>query len=123
MNPNPKTPQDLDPKLKEAYDRVMGGNYSPSTPTTPNPIPKLETVPVPVTTSPPSTPLTNPMPINVPPSMPPLSAMSPSTAPLNEQPIASAKKKSKLSPIIFLVIGLAFFAIYAVVWGKIFKLF
>ena len=116
---NPKTPADLDPKLKEAYDRVMGGNFSPST-TTPNPIPKIETVPVPVTNPiPPSTPLTNPLPVN----MPPLSAMSPSTTASTEPPATNTKKKFKISPMLFLVVGLVFFIIYAVVWGKIFKLF
>jgi hypothetical protein len=59
------------------------------------------------------------MPVN----MPSLSVMSPSSAASTEQPATSTKKKSKISPIIFLIAGLAFFAIYAVVWGKIFKLF
>ena len=116
---NPKTPQDLDPKLKEAYDRVMGGNFTPSTPTVPNPVPKIETVAAPITNPPPLTPLTNPMSVN----MPPLSVMSPSTSASTEQPASSTKKKPKISPIIFLIVGLTFFAIYAVVWGKIFKLF
>lgn len=116
---NPKTSADLDPKLKEAYDRVMGGNFTPSTPTAPNPIPKIETVPAPATNPPPSTSLTNPMSVN----MPPLSVMSPSTIASTEQPTTSTKKKSKISPIIFLIVGLVFFVIYAVVWGKIFKLF
>ena len=118
---NPKTPQDLDPKLKEAYDRVMGGNFTPPTPTAPNPVPKIEPVPVPtpITNLPPSTPLNNPMSVN----MQPLSAMSPSTTASTEQPAISTKKKSILSPVIFLIVGLAFFVIYAVVWVKIFKLF
>lgn len=117
---NPKTPQDLDPKLKEAYDRVMGGNFTPSTPTAPNPLPKIETAPaVPITSPPPSTPLTNPVSVN----LPPLSVMSPTTtAPSGEQ-VISTKKKSKFSPKLFLIVGIAFFIIYAVVWGKLFKLF
>ncbi len=119
---NPKTPADLDPKLKEAYDRVMGGNFAPSAPTAtpPNPAPKIETVPAPPATNPPPLPpLTNPMSVN----MPPLNVMSPSSAPVTAQPANSAKKKSKISPIIFLIVGLAFFAVYAVVWAKVFKLF
>lgn len=117
---NPKTPQDLDPKLKEAYDRVMGGNFAPSAPTAPpNPAPKIETVPAPSTNPPPLPPLTNPMSVN----MPPLSVMSPSSSASTEQPATSTKKKSNILPIIFLVVGLVFFVIYAVVWGKIFKLF
>jgi hypothetical protein len=122
MNPNPKTPQDLDPKLKEAYDRVMGGNFTPSTPTAPNPLPKIEPVPAPVTNPIPPlpTPLINPMSVN---NMPPLSVMSPSTTALPQQQVISTKKKSRISPVLFLIIGLAFFAIYAVVWAKVFKLF
>lgn len=117
---NPKTPQDLDPKLKEAYDRVMGGNFTPSTPTPPNPIPKIETVPTsPVTNPLPPIPLANPISVNT----PPLSAMSPSTTVSNEQPTTSTKKKSGLSPIIFLIVGLIFFVIYAAVWGKVFNFF
>ncbi len=123
MNPNPKTPQDLDPKLKEAYDRVMGGNFSQPMPTVPtNPPPKIE--PVPAATAyptPPSIPLTNPIPVVN--NLAPLSAMSPSSAPIAAQPAASTKKKSKISPVLFLFVGLAFFAVYAVVWAKVFKLF
>lgn len=117
---NPKTPADLDPKLKEAYDRVMGGNFAPSAPTAPpNPAPKIEPVPAPPTNPQPLPPLTNPVSVN----MPPLNVMSPSSAASTEPPAANTKKKLKISPMIFLVAGLAFFAIYAVVWGKIFKLF
>ncbi len=121
---NPKTPADLDPKLKEAYDRVMGGNFSPSAPI-PNPTPPKVENPLPTTASAPAinpmpypTPLTNPAPVD----MPPLSVMSPSTTASGQQ-VISTKKKSKISPIIFLLAGLVFLAIYAVVWGKIFNLF
>ena len=118
---NPKTPQDLDPKLKEAYDRVMGGNFAPSTPPVLNPIPKIETAPpaAPITSPPPSIPLNNPMPVN----MQPLSAMSPTTTASPEEQVISTKKKSKLSPKLFLIVGIVFFIIYALVWGKLFKLF
>lgn len=120
---NPKTPQDLDPKLKEAYDRVMGGNFNPSAPM-PNPVPPKAENPPP----PPSAPAVNPTPYSAPlatpapADMPPLSVMSPSTAASGEQ-VISTKKKSKISPIIFLLGGFVFLVIYAVVWGKIFNLF
>jgi len=121
---NPKTPQDLDPKLKEAYDRVMGGNFSPTPPVSKMPeIPKTET-PAPVaanTAIPPAAPLPNPLSAEV--TMPPLSVMSPSTIASTGQPTTSTKKKSGISPIIFLLVGLVFFAIYAVVWAKVFNLF
>ncbi|MCL5746935.1 MAG: hypothetical protein M1277_01460 [Patescibacteria group bacterium] len=118
---NPKTPQDLDPKLKEAYDRVMGANVDngsapaqgpqvvpPPQPMTP------PTASAPVNQAPPFSPTAETPPINV--------SASPYTVP-DLQPAQPAKKKSKISPAIFLVVGLAFFAVYAVVWAKIFGLF
>ena len=121
---NPKTPQDLDPKLKEAYDRVMGANVDTGS----VPAQGSQIVPPPSPAVPPltasasinQTPLNQtvgaafPPPINVP--------ASTYTVP-NLQPAQPVKKKSKVSPMIFLVIGLAFFAVYAVVWAKIFGLF
>lgn len=112
---NPKTPQDLDPKLKEAYERVMGGNQGqPLSPATP------PGTPVPPQAPPPSVPLTNPFANPQPPTT--TNVQSPSSSPMgtNGKPM---KKKLKMSPIIFLVVGLAFFVVYAVVWAKIFKLF
>lgn len=113
---NPKTPQDLDPKLKEAYERVMGGNQGQ--PLSPTPPPNA---PLPTQPAPPSVPLTNPF-ANPQPPIATTNVQSPSITPLNAngKPV---KKKTKISPIIFLVVGLAFFVVYAVVWAKVFKLF
>ena len=121
---NPKTPQDLDPKLKEAYDRVMQGSFShPVSANNPPPPPPAPAAPSNPIAPPPSIPLTNPM-MTASAPLPPLSVMSPSSAPAFPQQQANPmKKKIKISPVIFLVIGLAFFAIYAVVWAKVFKLF
>ncbi len=113
---NPKTPQDLDPKLKEAYERVMGSNINPG-----NVIPPKPSVPPP----PPSqghnampSMGTVPMPQRLPPLEPvPVMMSSPTATP------AKAKKKSGLLPIIFLIVGILFFAGYAVVWAKFFGLF
>lgn len=118
---NQKTPQDLDPKLKEAYERVMGGNFTPSSPTQ-TLTPKTETVPTQTaSTMPASNPLPNPAFAANP--LPPPDVMSPSSTPQKEEPLATAKKKSKLTPLIFLVVGIVFFVIYALVWGKLFKLY
>lgn len=113
---NPKTPQDLDPKLKEAYERVMGGNQGPSLSSAPSP--KIESAPLPTQTPPASVPLANPF-VN---PQPVTTVQSPSSSPVgtNGKPL---KNKPKISPIIFLVVGLVFFVIYAVVWGKVFNLF
>ena len=104
---NPKTPQDLDPKLKEAYDRVMGSNINPG-----NVIPPKPQAPV--------QPMAPSM-AQMPQGLPPIN-VTPVTTSAGEK-IASAKKKGKISPVIFLIVGLLFFAVYAVVWAKFFKLF
>lgn len=117
---NQKTPADLDPKLKEAYDRVMGGNLNQSTPPPPPVPPKMQTpASPPVNSAPIPTPLTNPAPTDT----PPLNVMSPTTASSTGDQVISTKKKSRISPLIFLIVGVVFFIIYAVVWGKVFKLF
>ena len=119
---NPKTPQDLDPKLKEAYDRVMGGSFTPPPAPSSQP-PKMENPPpAPNPTANLTMPEQNPFASPVTP-MPPISVMSPFVTTQNGQQTILTKKKSKISPVIFLVVGLAFFAVYAVVWAKIFKLF
>ncbi len=118
---NPKTPQDLDPKLKEAYDRVMGANVDNGSAPAQGP----QVVPPPQPMTPPTA--------SVPPSQtpfnqtveapPPINVSAPTYTVPNLQPAQPVKKKSKVSPVIFLVVGLAFFAVYAVVWAKIFGLF
>lgn len=113
---NPKTPQDLDPKLKEAYDRVMGGNFSPGA------VPKAPEV----SQAQGQTPVQNPAFSNPAPTSTPLTPSAPTptvNVPSPSSSPVSVKKKLKISPIIFLVVGLAFFAVYAVVWAKLFKLF
>ncbi|MBI5045241.1 MAG: hypothetical protein HZC02_04905 [Candidatus Levybacteria bacterium] len=66
---DPKTPSNLDPKLKEVYDRVMGTSTSPATP------PLAGNTP-PVPTQAPPTPIQNtspaPQPAMTSPSLPPL---------------------------------------------------
>ena len=117
---NSKTPQNLDPKLKETYDRVMGGNFNQTSSASKTPeIPKAET-PVPVTAMP-ATPLPNPLSENIAP--PTLRGPLPPPTALPEQPAIPAKKKFKISPIIYLIFGFILFVIYGLVWGKIFKLF
>jgi hypothetical protein len=132
---NPKNLNDLDPKLKETYERVMGTSLG-ATPTT-APAPKMETQPVtqPVISQPQAQPAT-------PSEIPTPSAVADSTvsqvfraddksAPAETTTVSSPSSKSetpvkkggnKLLPII--IIGaLVFFAIYGVLWAKLLGLF
>src|SRR3989344_4506461 len=115
----------LDPKLKEAYDRVMGGPTPPSPPpANPNP----EPVPPPVEPSPP--PMSPPPP---PPPMPGASAASETVhigpvGPATMQPppmptpteavkpypnqVLHAEKGSKISPLIIVVLVFVFLISY-----------
>lgn len=91
------TPQ-LDPKLKEAYDRVMG--------TTVNPSSHQQAPPQPQAPAPQA------------PPQPQQSVQSPSSS---VQKAVSEKKGGAKTLIIFLVI-IVFFIIYGLVWIKMFDL-
>lgn len=145
---DPKT-ANLDPKLREAYERIMGtavpaptqtpgSPAAKSTQTLPPQAPKLQVQEV------------KPEPLNVPIAQPPpplppqpkvkLSEMvqspeSPSFNPAKNpfiDPLPppsdilnnnSPKKKSKLRSIFLTLGGLIFFVIYGVIWAKVFNLF
>jgi len=137
---NPKGPADLDPKLKETYERVMGTSFTPTVP------PSTQTRPVqttvvqnpqePVTTQPV---MPIPQPIDmaasasemVPsPQMPKIGdafkeTESPPANVLVNGPTTTTttKKKRSLIPVLLLVGGLIFFVAYAVIWAKVFGLF
>lgn len=119
----------LDPKLKEAYDRVMGGSVtinpkSPDTttahqptpqPITPQPETAVHTPAGPQMVHTPSTPSTATPHI--------ASAANPQTATHAVVNKSLDKKKGKgISPIIILFGVLLFLIIYSVVWIKFFNL-
>lgn len=91
---NPKNLSHLDPKLKEAYERVMGTS-----------------VPAPAQAS--STPLASPSPT-------PAVSTPVQEAPQNQ--VVANKKKEGLSPILVGVAVILFFAAYTVIWIKVFNL-
>ncbi len=105
----------LDPKLKETYDRVMGAQ-----------IPQV------------STPSTPPQSVQSAPPQPPLPSVAPSQTVAAEppkqefvsvgpdlQPIAPAavtqKSKQGVSPFILFIAGAVFFAVYALFWFRFFS--
>lgn len=106
---NPNLAQSLDPKLKEAYDRVMGTQI--------NTKPQAAAAAVPQA---------NPQPVNQAPAPEKqdtkveMVSVNTSNSDLKTAPLA---KKSKLSPVFLIAGGVAFFLVYTVIWLKVFKVF
>jgi hypothetical protein len=133
---NPKTVNDLDPKLKETYERVMGTSLggNPATP----PAPTMETQPAPQLEP-------EPQPQPEPESQPETPAPSPvkdstvsqvfradnttkstETATVNppSKNEATAKVSKNKSLLIIIAVGVVvFLAVYAVLWAKLLGLF
>ncbi len=102
----------LDPKLKEVYERVMGTSFA-------QPAAKPQTSsPNIVTPPPPAEPKPNFAPQNI--EKPVMSATFVSTTP---DPVVNPDKKKGKFPLVFLLLGgLIFLAVYAFFWTKIFNL-
>lgn len=144
---NPKSVNDLDPKLREVYERVMGSNFTPKSSAqaqnTPQPPAQPQADPQPLAPNPspePNTPLMqttqvftqNPQPLEPAPAQPepekqetqsppsdPASifTQSPSSTPTPQ------KKKLNMLPILFAVGAIVFFGAYIIIWAKVFGLF
>ncbi len=123
---NPTAPQ-LDPKLKETYDRIMGSGVSSQPAQKPQPAPQpvhqpIEEVHLPVEnvasvpTPPPARPET---PIQ---EEPQTEMVNINATVSQAKPVAAVSKK-KSSPVIFVVAGVGFFLLYTVIWLKVFKIF
>lgn len=126
-----KNVSQLDPKLKEAYDRVMGTVVTPPAKTN-------EAMPAP---SAPSAPAASPIPTPAS-TTPVIHAAEPIPAPAQAHaaPVStsihqvvssptstpkaavSTQKKSGSKAFIFLLGGIVFFVVYAIVWIKMFSL-
>jgi len=138
---NPKIPDNLDPKLKETYERVMGTSLNPATPPLTQPRPVQTTVvqePQPVATVIPQpvspTPAAPPPPINAanPTPIPQPLQMSKDNDAAKKAALLSAantiikgnkttsKKINFLKPLLLIVGGFIFFVAYALIWAKIF---
>lgn len=127
---NPKGVNDLDPKLRETYERIMGtapgsssGNPANNEPTHP----VLETHTEPQIQSP-AQGFINPTPIPQPQIIKPNDPFMPTVPPPAEvitknAVVNSEKKKNGLMPILFVLFAVIFFVAYAVFWAKIFGLF
>lgn len=136
---NPKGTANLDPKLKETYERVMGTSFAPATPSTPPAQPRpIQTT---VVQEPEAPAAVQPMmqtplpPIDVAnpisemvqsPQMPKtgdaFKETMPAPATVTMQGV-TPKKKNFLMPVLLGIGGLIFFVAYAVIWAKVFGMF
>jgi hypothetical protein len=137
---NPKGVNDLDPKLRETYERVMGTSLQPVAPAANNPTQApqqpAQSVPQPVLKTEavaPEPPVQAATPVAPPPAPEavapaqvfkadddPFKEVDPPPAEIitnNAVVSPKLKKKSKLKPVLFVFGGLIFFVVYAVVWA------
>jgi len=115
---DPKAAQTLDPKLKEAYDRVMGATV-PKTPP-----PQMPSVDIPTPPKEPEKPFSQPIaptPINAAQS----AANSPPAAPVHTVAHPSSgfvapheEKKSPISGTLLVIAGVVFLLVYTLFWLK-----
>jgi hypothetical protein len=136
---NPKTVNDLDPKLKETYERVMGTSFTPAAapaaqsrpvqttvveqpvvePAAQVPVQPLPPLPQQLASNPMQEMVQSPQMTKMPPfqvtAVPPASVMI--------QNATTTKKKSFLKPALLIIGGIIFFIAYGVIWAKVFGLF
>lgn len=108
---DPKKMPDLDPKLKEAYERVMGTAVNGAKPVAVTPPAPTPTPPPP----PPAAQQTTPPETNTAPQ--PVSSPAPEVNPLPEP-----ENKKQFSPVILVVVGIVFFLVYILFWLKFFSI-
>ena len=126
---DPKQLNQLDPKLKAAYDRVMSTTITPTTnvahPPTPTPPPASAPIPPPhpspVTSpaAPPPAATPKPHPSNLAIPQPPTTIAQHSAIPKVAEP---PQTKSKVSPIVLIIGGVIFIAVYAMLWMNFFQI-
>lgn len=113
-----KNPLQLDPKLKEAYDRVMGtsvGNTPQQNPPQPHPQEQPKEQPQPQIANQPE-PTVHETTVN------PSPAPAQVAAAPTQKAVIAEKKKGKISPLVIVLGIIVFFAIYLVVWVKLFNI-
>ncbi len=121
----PKKITDLDPKLKEAYERVMGTSFAQppqqSQPIAPQPQPSPA---IPMQQTQPIQPMQSPQIQQQQPAAIPMTGaqkQTPATNTFVGKKLPIHIGKPKISPVIFLVGGVVFFIVYTIFWLKFFK--
>ena len=131
---NPKSVNDLDPKLKETYERVMGTSLGANPTTSPVPTMETQTITQPQQTEPqpqPEAPVATIADENTTVSQifradSPSKISEPATvsSPSFKKGATTKTDGNKKSLLIIIAIGVVvFFAIYAVIWAKVLGLF
>ena len=107
-------PPQLDPKIKEAYDKVMNTAIAAAPPADSQPPP-----PQPSTQPPPQPTITQVMPTVTPPRR------EPATIHIGGVPASHAsttEKKSKILPVLYITGGIIFLLVYTIFWLKFFNI-
>jgi hypothetical protein len=128
---DPQKLSQIDPKLREAYLRVMGTEVSAPQANppvqTPVSVPQFqaqqEPIPAPTPVSQPIQEMNSEIPVPKT-SMPDGLRMTPPIGPapaFRPQP-AAFEKKSGMMPVLFAVVGIVFIVIYALFWTRVFNL-
>lgn len=114
---DPKALSNLDPKLRETYERVMGTTTPSGSPTAPPPVTSApnETSPAPKSSPLMETPFAN----EQSPGAVTISQPLPASAPMT--PLASKHKHSGLIKVLYILGAIVFFTIYLLFWAKIFN--
>lgn len=120
----------LDPKLREAYERVMNTTISPANapsqqPTvapSPRPLPSQTSPQIPKPAAVNETPVMLPMPsASLPTNSPVIQKQPPSTV-ANIVTTSMPQHNSGILPIVIILGAIIFFAVYAVFWLKFFQI-
>jgi hypothetical protein len=134
---NPKSVNDLDPKLKETYERVMGTSLGTSSSTTPTLAPVMTTQvaavePQPTTEKSPEPQLQVETPVSTNEGttvsqvfradQSKTNDIATVSSPSFKKAVSTKKGINKLLPII-IVVAIVFFIVYGVVWAKLLGLF
>lgn len=114
---DPKQLNQLDPKLKAAYDRVMSTTVTPTAAAQP-PKPAASIPTVPAAPAIPSPTIAAP----IPPAQP--TKPHPTTLPASHPAVADApeKDRKKVSSILLIAGGIIFIAVYAMLWMNFFQI-
>lgn len=106
----------LDPKLKETYERVMGTSARP-TPVAPQPTIQNQTI-----QSQPTQPQPMPQPVQQARPQPIAQPQPVQAQPIQKQQEQTLKKKIKILPVFIILGGIIFLLGYVLFWTKIFNL-